>query len=141
MQAQPTVGNCSRNNGMLVRNLTRDTQIADKLEVAGSGPKRSKGLLGRNGLAQGEGMWIIPCEAVHTFFMRFPIDLIYLDRKHRVKKVRDSVPAWRLSGCLSAHSVLELPAGTIRKTKTERGDLLEIVEASAFASPNLAEEK
>lgn len=112
---------------MVVRNLTRDTQIADKLEVAGSGPRRSKGLLGRKGLGEGEGLWIIPCEAVHTFFMRFPIDLIYLDRKHRVKKVRDSVPAWRISGCLSAHSVLELPAGTIRNTRTECGDTLEMV--------------
>ena len=72
-------------------------------------------------------MWIVPCEAVHTFFMKFPIDLIYLDRRHRVKKVRDSVPAWRISGCLAAHSVLELPAGTIRKTRTERGDILEMV--------------
>lgn len=119
----------SRRDGrMSVRNLTRDTQVADKLEVAGSGPKRSKGLLGRKGLGEGEGLWIIPCEAVHTFFMRFPIDLIYLDRKHRVKKVRDSVPAWRISGCLSAHSVLELPAGTIRNTRTECGDILELVE-------------
>jgi uncharacterized protein len=113
---------------MLVRNLNKDTELADKLEVAGSGPKRSKGLLGREGLGPGEGLWIIPCEAVHTFFMRFPIDLVYLDRKHRVKKTSANVPAWRFSGCLSAHSVLELPAGTIQKTNTERGDVLEIVE-------------
>ena len=115
---------------MIVRNLTKETQIADKLEVASSGPKRSKGLLGRKGLGEGEGLWIIPCEAVHTFFMKFPIDLVYLDRKHRVKKVRNSVPAWRISGCLSAHSILELPAGTIRSTRTESGDILEIVEPS-----------
>jgi hypothetical protein len=115
---------------MVVRNATRDTQIADKLEVAGSGSRRTKGLLGRNGLAEGEGMWIVPCEAVHTFFMKFPIDLIYLDRKHRVKKIRGSVPAWRISGCLSAHSVLELPAGTIRNTLTECGDVLEIEECT-----------
>lgn len=127
-EAVPQTATGAQNGQMLVRNLTRNTQIADKLEVARSGPKRSKGLLGRNGLGQGEGMWIIPCEAVHTFFMRFPIDLIYLDRKHRVKKVRGSVPAWRISGCLSAHSVLELPSGTIRETRTERGDLLEIVD-------------
>jgi uncharacterized protein len=113
---------------MLVRNLTRNSQVADKLEVAGSGSKRSKGLLGRKGLGKGEGMWIVPCEAVHTFFMKFPIDLIYLDRKHCVKKVRDSVPAWRISGCLSAHSVLELPAGTIRDSHTQCGDVLEIAE-------------
>lgn len=112
---------------MLVRNLNRDTELADKLEVAHSGPKRSKGLLGRKGLGQGEGLWIIPCEAVHTFFMQFPIDLVYLDRKHRVRKTRANVPAWRMSACLSAHSVLELPAGTIQNTRTECGDILEIV--------------
>lgn len=124
----------SRRDGrMSVRNLTRETQIADKLEVAGSGPKRSKGLLGRKGLGEGEGLWIIPCEAVHTFFMRFPIDLIYLDRKHRVKKVRNSVPAWRVSGCLSAHSVLELPAGTVLVTKTEPGDQVEFSPATDSA--------
>lgn len=124
------MGNSLPDTRMIVRNATRDTKIADKLEVAGSGPKRTKGLLGRNGLAQGEGMWIVPCEAVHTFFMKFPIDLIYLDRKHRVKKIRNSVPAWRISACLSAHSVLELPAGSIRNTQTECGDLLEIVEST-----------
>jgi uncharacterized protein len=111
---------------MVVRNLTRDTQIADNLECASTGSSRTKGLLGRKGLAQGEGLWIVPCEAVHTFFMKFPIDLIYLDRKHRVKKVRNSVPAWRISACLSAHSVLELPAGTIQSSQSRRGDLIEI---------------
>jgi hypothetical protein len=95
------------------------------MEVADSAAKRNKGLLGRQGLAPGEGLWIIPCESVHTFWMKFPIDLIYLDRKNRIKKLRDSVPPWRLSACLSAHSVLELPAGTIRNTQTEPGDTLE----------------
>jgi uncharacterized membrane protein (UPF0127 family) len=114
---------------MVVRNLTRKTQLVDKLEVAGSGIKRSKGLLGRSGLADGEGLWIVPCEAVHTFFMQFPIDLVYIDRKHRVRKVRSSVPPWRISACLSAHSVVELPAGTVQATQTERGDILEIADA------------
>ena len=113
-----------------VSNVTRGTVLATHLEVADSGPKRNKGLLGRKGLAAGEGLWIIPCESVHTFFMKFPIDLVYLDRKHRIKKVCDSVPAWRLSVCLSAHSILELPAGTIRNTRTERGDTLEFEPAS-----------
>jgi uncharacterized protein len=111
-----------------IRNATRGTLIAKRAEVAGSGAKRSKGLLGRKGLDPGEGMWIVPCEAVHTFFMQFPIDLIYLDRSHRVKKTRTAMPAWRLSACLTAHSILELPAGTIVKTRTQRGDLLEIVQ-------------
>jgi hypothetical protein len=100
--------------------------LATRLEVADSGPKRNKGLLGRDGLAPGEGLWIVPCESVHTFFMRFPIDLVYLDRNTTVKKVRHAVGAWRLSACLSAHSILELPAGTIRNTQTRPGDTLEI---------------
>jgi len=117
-----------------VSNVTRGTVLATRLEVADSGPKRNKGLLGRAGLAAGEGLWIVPCESVHTFFMKFPIDLVYLDRKNRVRKVRDSVPAWRLSVCLSAHSILELPAGTIRATQTERGDTLEFAPPSADAT-------
>jgi uncharacterized membrane protein (UPF0127 family) len=62
---------------------------------------------------------------VHTFFMRFAIDLVYLDRQHRVKKVKSAVPAWRLSACFAAHSVLELPAGTVQATHTRAGDKLE----------------
>jgi uncharacterized membrane protein (UPF0127 family) len=110
-----------------VLNLTRESQVGSRVEVAGSNVKRSKGLLGRKGLDPGEGMWIIPCEAIHTFFMRFPLDLIYLDKKLRVRKVRSSVKAWRISVCLQAHSVLELPAGTVQSSRTKRGDLLEIV--------------
>ena len=114
---------------LLVTNTSRSTVLATRLEVADSGPKRNMGLLGRDGLAPGEGLWIVPCESVHTFFMRFPIDLVYLDRKNTVKKVRHAVGAWRLSACLSAHSILELPAGTIRNTQTRPGDTLEISAA------------
>ena len=57
--------------------------------------------------------------------MKFPIDLVYLDRRHKVRKVRSAVPPWRLSACLPAHSVLELPAGTALSTGTQKGDQLE----------------
>ncbi len=116
-----------------VTNSVRSTVLATCLEVADSGPKRNKGLLGRDRLAPGEGLWIVPCESVHTFFMRFPIDLVYLDRKNRVKKVSSTVGAWRLSACLTAHSVLELPAGTIRKTQTQPGDTLELIPTDVNA--------
>jgi uncharacterized protein len=122
-------------HALRVANATRGTVMATHLEVAGSGKARRKGLLGRDGLAPGEGLWIIPCESVHTFFMRFPIDLVYLDRGNRVRKVRSSVGAWRISACFSAHSVLELPAGTVRATETERGDILELTPAT-FDSGN-----
>jgi uncharacterized membrane protein (UPF0127 family) len=118
-----------------VVNLTRKTVLATSMAVADSAPKRSRGLLGRDRLAPGAGLWIVPCEAVHTFAMKFPIDLVYLDRNFRIKKLRSAVPPWRLSGCLTAHSILELPAGAIRSTLSQTGDLLEFSAASAPGSP------
>jgi hypothetical protein len=114
-----------------VTNLTRDTVLATCMEIADSAAKRNKGLLGRKSLAPGEGLWIAPCEAVHTFWMQFSIDLVYLDRKKRIRKLVSDVRPWRLSACFSAHSVLELPAGTIRATRTEPGDALEFSNAPA----------
>lgn len=108
-----------------ISNLTRKTELAHYVEVADCGAKRRKGLLGREMLTAGEGLWIVPCEAVHTFGMQFPIDLVYLDRDKKVKKVRHDVPPSRLSTCLSAHSVLELSSGSIRRTGTKPGDRLE----------------
>jgi hypothetical protein len=114
-------------------NITQGTVLATKLELASTGASRRKGLLGRESLAAGEGLWIAPCESVHTFFMRFAIDLVYLDRKHRVRKVRSSVSPWRLSACFSAHSVLELPAGTIQASRTRCGDCVEIAPVPSAA--------
>jgi hypothetical protein len=109
-----------------ITNLTRQTEVASCAEVAKSSTARQKGLLGRSGLPDGGGLWIIPCESVHTFFMKFPIDLIYIDRKKRVKKVRHNVRPWRLSACLSAHSIIELPVGAAQSSKTVPGDQLDI---------------
>lgn len=113
-----------------VSNLVRKTVLATSLEVAGTSSQRSKGLLGRKSLSPGGGLWICPCEAVHTFWMQFAIDLVYLDRKHRIRKLSREVPPWRLSACLRAHSVLELPSGTIRDTQTQTGDTIEFSPAS-----------
>lgn len=107
-------------------NLTRNSELADRLEIAGSGGDRRKGLLGRDSLRAGDGLWIVPCEAVHTFFMRFAIDLVYLDRKHRVVKTKENVRPWRLSACLRAYSVLELPVGSIHRSQTIPGDILSL---------------
>lgn len=117
------------NDSVKILNLTRAVVLAHRVEIADSGAARSKGLLGRNGLAPGEGLWIVPCESVHTFGMRFPIDLVYLDRHKKVKKVRSRVPPWRVSACLSAHSVVELASGTVQMTQTKAGDKLEFSSA------------
>jgi len=117
-------------------NCTRKTVLASALEVAATGKERRRGLLGRETLASNEGLWIVPCESVHTFFMRFAIDLVYLDRRNRVRKVRSAVPPWRLSACFSAHSVLELAPGTIETTGTKKGDELEFQPAVHGSADN-----
>jgi uncharacterized protein len=112
-----------------ISNLTRLTELAGRVAVADSGATRRKGLLGRAGLDEGEGLWIVPCEAVHTFKMRFALDLVFVDRKLRVKKIKSNVRPWRLAACLSAHSVIELAAGTILRTQTQAGDCLAFAPA------------
>lgn len=108
-----------------VWNRDRNTVLAEAAEVAGTSEKRRRGLLGRTHLEPGAGLWICPCESVHSFGMKFAIDLVYLDRRRRIRKVRPNLVPWRISACLTAHSVLELPVGTIEATRTERGDQLE----------------
>ncbi len=109
-----------------VQNETRQAVLASAAEVADTSAKRRTGLLKHKTLEPGDGLWIVPCESVHTFFMRFAIDLVYLDRHKKVRKVSRAVPPWRLSACFAAHSVLELPAGTIAETGTAKGDQLMI---------------
>ena len=111
---------------ILVSNKTRNTVLADSADVADSSAKRRTGLLKHDRLAPGQGLWIVPCESVHSFFMKFPIDLVYLDRKHKVRKIRHNMAPWRMSICLSAHSILELPAGVLAATGTQAGDQLAI---------------
>lgn len=112
-----------------ISNLTRQAVLASCVDVADQGAKRRKGLLGRDHLSDEEGLWILPCEAVHTFGMRFAIDLVYLDRNNRVRKTRSAVPPSRLSACLTAHSVIELASGTVSRTQTKPGDRLEFSAA------------
>ena len=100
--------------------------LGDAITLANTSALRRTGLLKHDRLEPGTGLWIVPCESVHTFFMKFAIDLVYVDRKHKVRKVRHAVGPWRLSACLSAHSIFELPPGTARETGTEAGDQLEI---------------
>ena len=113
---------------IVVRNQTRNTVLADAAEVADTGKKRRIGLLKHDRLDPGEGLWIVPCESVHSFFMKFAIDLVYLDRHKKVRKVRHRMVPWRLSACLTAHSILELPAGVVAASGTRKGDQLEMIK-------------
>lgn len=100
--------------------------VGDFVSEARTSAARRKGLLGQTGLDEGTGLWIVPCESIHTFFMKFAIDVVYLDRNHTVRKAISALGPWRLSMCLLAHSVLELPMGTIERTSTQKGDRLEL---------------
>jgi len=109
-----------------IYNRTRATVVADRADLAGDSETRRTGLLSRTGLEPGEGLWIVPCEAVHCFFMKFTIDVLFINRQKRVVKIRQQLKPWRISGALRAHSVIELPAGRIAETGTQPGDEIEI---------------
>ncbi len=107
-----------------VVNETRNRTIANRVRLASTSATRRKGLLGVSHLDENSGLWIRPCEAVHTFWMRMAIDTVFLDRQGRVKKIRANLKPWRLAVCLPAHSVVELAAGVLEKSGTQVGDAL-----------------
>ena len=109
-----------------VLNTTKGSALGDSVVVASTSKTRNKGLLGRDGLGAGEGLWIVPCEAIHMFFMRFAIDAVFLDRSKRVTKIAHSLKPWRIAFSVRAHSVIELPAGVALATNTEPGDQIEV---------------
>jgi uncharacterized protein len=110
---------------MKVKNSTRGVELGDAVIVADSSGSRRTGLLKHDRLAPGEGLWIVPCEAVHTFGMKFAIDVLFLNKKKQILKIRKDMAKRRIAVCLRAHSVIELPAGMIEQTGTEPGDQLE----------------
>jgi uncharacterized protein len=105
------------------RNVTRETIVAERVEVAGTSETRKRGLLGRTGLEAGTGLWLVPCEWVHMFGMKFAIDIVVLDKNDVVIGVQEALrPGWIGKLFWGAHSTLELPVGAIRASGTAKGD-------------------
>jgi uncharacterized protein len=100
--------------------------VAATIEPAFDSASRRRGLLGRDALDPDTAVIIAPSNAVHTFFMRFPIDLIFAARDGRVLKLRYNVRPWRLSASMRAFAVVELAAGTLAKTGVHVGDKLAV---------------
>jgi len=100
--------------------------LAGNLEVARTTPERMRGLLGRRGLRPGEGMLIERCSNIHTFFMRFPIDVIFVDGDWNVRKVARAVPPWRMVWAPGARHVIELPSGATDRIPVAPGDAVRI---------------
>ncbi len=108
-----------------VTNRMSGRQLAISAGIANTSELRRRGLLKHDSLEEGDGLWIAPCEAVHSFGMKFAIDVLYLDKQKKILKIRSNMVKNRISVCLSAFSVLELPAGMAAKTGTQIGDELE----------------
>jgi hypothetical protein len=105
--------------------------VATSLETAFESADRKKGLLGRDGLGPGQAMVIAPTNLVHTFAMRFAIDILFMARDGRVLKVSANVPRRRIAGSLRAFAVIELAAGQAAASDTRAGDILEVAGGSA----------
>jgi uncharacterized membrane protein (UPF0127 family) len=101
--------------------------LCDQCELADTPLRRLRGLLGRDTLGRGEGLFLRPAPAIHTCFMRFPIDAVFLDRELRVVAISEAVRPWRFARGKGAHSVVELAAGECRRLGLSTGEQLELV--------------
>ena len=111
----------------VVRNRTRGAILASDVQLADTPRTRRIGLLKHKRLNPGQGLWIYPSQAIHTFGMQFPIDVLFLDRRMRVKRMYHQLAPFRLTSLVwSAQSVLELPSGSLARTMTAVGDELQI---------------
>lgn len=114
-----------------VVNRSKQTVLASDVELAETTWTRLKGLLGRKAehFPSGKGLWIVPSQGVHTIGMSFSIDVVYLDSDRRVVHVCHNLVPFRFAAVkFKARSVIELPAGTLAKTRTDIGDALDISE-------------
>lgn len=116
---------------MRALNRTRGTILCERLEVAESMAAKGRGLLGRDGLVPGTGMFFeggfFPLMWMHMFFMRFAIDIVFLDKSNRVLRINHSLKPWRVSSMvLGARKALELEAGAAARSGTAKGDQLEL---------------
>ena len=112
---------------MPVINLTKKTWLATKVRIADNFITRLVGLLKRTQLGPEEALWLMPSKGIHTIGMKFPIDVIFLNKEFYVLGLISGMHPYRVSGVhMRGYSVVELPTGTIRKSRTEIGDQLEI---------------
>jgi uncharacterized membrane protein (UPF0127 family) len=116
----------------LLNQTQNNAELARDLRVARTFWERSKGLLGRASLPQGEALWIqgtefVGCNSIHTMFMRFAIDAVFVDRDLKVKKVYRELGPWKMTWPASgAHSVFEFPAGALKEAPVAVGDQLHV---------------
>jgi uncharacterized protein len=113
-----------------ITNETRDTVVAERLRVAGSLGERTVGLLRTDEAELGDGILIERAQSIHMFFMRYAIDVVFVDRSSRVTKIVETLRPWRaVLWARGARDCLELPVGRVASSGTQVGDLLRIESA------------
>ena len=109
----------------ILTNQTKQTNMFSQLKVADTFGTRAKGLIGKRSMNQDEAVYFPKCNWIHTFFMSMPIDVIYVDKKMKVRKIQKNLKPWRWPApVFTAHSVIEMAAGRIQADFVEVGDTL-----------------
>ncbi len=111
---------------LVLRNQRTGSVVASQLLPAFDSETRRTGLLKHTGLPEGAAMLIAPTNAIHTFFMKFAIDVAFVAKDGRVVKVRPAMPAWRMAGAWGGFAVIEMAAGSFETAGTTVGDVLAI---------------
>jgi len=114
-----------------VLNLTKGNVVCEQTELASNPFTRMRGLLGRAGLDQGAGMLFRGESSIHSAFMRFQFDAIFMDRELRVVKVAENIKPWRALGAKGSANILELSGGEITRLGIAVGDQLEVSDQAA----------
>jgi hypothetical protein len=117
----------------MLMNARTSQVIAHDVELADTRESRRRGLLGRDSLDPRAALILRPCFSVHTAFMRFPIDVVFVDREGTVVKVVRNLDAWRIAGAWGAHAAIEFAAGTIAEGAVDAGDRLYLAAEPAPA--------
>jgi uncharacterized membrane protein (UPF0127 family) len=113
---------------MIIENTSRGKLVATRAELADSLWTRFRGLMLRRSLDADQALVIDPCSSIHMFFMRFPLDVLYVDREDRIVRVQECIQPWRVGPLRTngARYVIELPVGVIARTGTRVGDSIRI---------------
>jgi uncharacterized protein len=116
----------SSDSSFALTNTRNNRIVARTLITAFDSASRRQGLLKHDSLAEGSALIIAPSSAIHTFSMRFAIDVAFVSRDGRVLKVRSAVPPWRIAASWRAFAVIELPVGALEQSDTRRDDVLQV---------------
>ena len=115
----------------ILQNSRSGLMVAVEIEPAFDSKSRNRGLLGRTGMDDGSALILAPCSSIHTFFMRFAIDVLFVKKDGRVVKTYSDLPAWRIAFALGAFAAIELPAGAAAASETRSGDTVVLTRRTA----------